>query len=70
MAALKLPGWLQPWRRRRATSIDDPAAFGAELGLDLSLAAQPVVPPRTLPRSAEELRAARERRLQQLDEGR
>ncbi|WP_157991530.1 hypothetical protein [Caldimonas tepidiphila] len=64
MLALKLPGWLHlPMRRRKsvAAATDDPAAFGAELGLDLSLAPRPEAPPRTLPRSAEELRELRRR---------
>lgn len=69
MAALKLPGWMQPLvRRRKASAVDDLAAFGAELALDLSLASQPVALPRTLPRSAEEMRAAR-RRLRLHDAG-
>lgn len=69
MAALKLPGWMQPLvRGRKAASIDDPADFGAELGLDMSLAPKPVAPLRTLPRSAEELQAQRLRRARREDD--
>ena len=55
MAVLKLPGWMQPLMRRRHKMPvpDDPAGFGAELGLEMSLASQTVAAARKLQRAAE-----------------
>lgn len=69
MAALKFPAWMQPLvRGRKAAPTDDPAAFGAELGLEMSLSPQPAPPLRTLPRSDEELEAQRLRRARREDD--